>query len=81
MSERELLVQIATEMVEVRRDITDIKVTQRATNGQVAELKIEHYRQAGAITMLRFIGGLTLAGIGAGAAIAGVILTIVARGV
>ena len=59
---------------------SEIKVHAKETNGHITELKAEHYRQAGAIMMLRWLGGLTLAGIGAGGTIAGVVLAIVARG-
>ena len=64
----------------VRSDIADIKEHGRETNGHIADLKAEHYRQAGIISILRWLVAFTLAGIGAGGTVAMVILAIVARG-
>ena len=80
LTDRDLLVQIATEQRWIVADVAEIKIHAKETNGHITELKAEHYRQAGAIIMLRWLGGLTLAGIGAGGTIAGVVLAIVARG-
>ena len=81
MTERDLLVEIRTELIPIKQTIVKIEAHQDRTNGQVAELKIAHYEQKGALAMLRLMMTVTLAGIGAGAAVAGVILAIVAKGV
>ena len=63
----------------VKSDVAEVKEHQRLTNGHIADLKAESYRVAGAVSMLRWMVSFTLAGIGTGAALAGVILAIVAN--
>lgn len=73
MTDRELLVLVVEKVEQIEQH-------QARTNGQVATLNIQHYEQRGAIAALRWMMTATLGGIGGGAAIAGVILTIVVKG-
>jgi len=80
MTDRELLVELVTDQGYIRGDVIEIKEHQKETNGHIAALSLKQSHQEGSISTLRLIGGMTLAGVGAGAAVAGVILTLVARG-
>ena len=75
-----LIREIHGDLKVVKSDVAEVKMHQRETNGHIADLKAEHYRQAGVIAILRWLISFTLAGIGAGAAVAGIILAIVTRG-
>ena len=81
LTDREILVQVVSELGSIKVTLATIVTRQERTNGQVAELKTSHYEQRGALAVLRIMMMVTLAGIGAGAAVASVILAIVTKGV
>lgn len=60
-----------------RREITD---RQDRTNGSVAAIKSEQEQAKGAIGVMRWLLAATVGLVGAGAAVAGVILALVAQG-
>src|SRR3990167_7316004 len=80
MSDRDILIKLATDQEYLRSDVIEIKEHAAATNGHIASLKAEQYKQEGRLQALSWLGRMSVAGIGTGAALAGVILTIVARG-
>ena len=62
-----------------REDVLEIKRDQKTSNGNLANLATEQHKMEGAIAMLRWMVAAATAGIGAGAALAGVILAVVSR--
>ena len=81
LPDHDLLVQIATRLAPIETSIIKIEEHQATTNGQIAKLNLEHARTAGSLATLSSLMRYTLAGIGAGAAVATVVLAIVARGI
>ena len=81
LNDRDLAVTTAMRVIGIEATVVKIEAHARTTNGQIAEIVKEQYIQQGAIGMLRVLVTWTLAGISAGAAVAGVILVIVARGI
>jgi hypothetical protein len=72
---------IETKVGGIEATAAKLELHARTTNGQIADILKEQYIQHGGIAVLRAMVTWTLAGIGAGAAVAGVILALVARGV
>ncbi len=73
MSDRDLLVEVATTQKHMRGDIAALSEHQRDQNGAVADLKAAELIQRGALMML---SGLMAIGI----SVAGIVLAVVARG-
>ena len=61
----------------MREDMVELKDHQKEANGKTASLIKDQFQMQGALGMLKIMVGLTLSGISAGAAMAGVILVIV----
>ena len=62
-----------------REDMIELKEHQKEANGRMAEVMREQQQQDGALAVLKWMVTVTLAGIGAGAALAGIILAVVSR--
>ncbi len=77
MTDREVLVQVATSQNYMQEDIMEIKKHAAETNGTVAALVLDAAKQDGAIMMLRAIMAVMMLGV----TVAGVVITfVVARG-
>lgn len=81
MTDRDLLIQIATEQHHLREELAGVKEHQKETNGHITDIRRDQFIQDGAIRMLRWISSFTLAGVGAGSAVAMVVLAIVSGGI
>ena len=64
----------------MREEMTELKEHQKWANGNMTEILAEQHEMRGAILVLRWLVGAVTAGVGAGAALAGVILALVSRG-
>ena len=60
-----------------REDMSELKEHQKEANGRMAQVISEQHETKGAVGMLKWMLSFTLLGIGAGSALAGVILAIV----
>ena len=60
--------------------IREIEAHAREQNGSLLSLATEQHKMEGALAMLRWMVAAATTGIGAGAALAGVILAVVSRG-
>lgn len=76
MSDRELLVHLATVCNGMRGDITELKNHQEETDDMVSNLNESRLRTEGAITMLKWLGGALIAALTASAALAGAAVAI-----
>ena len=65
---------------ECQRDIVELKDEARKTNGQIAKIKEAQLLQQGALGVVRWILGIGVASIAAGATISGTIVAIVLGG-
>ena len=65
---------------EMRKDMGELKEHQKEQNGNLLNLATEQHKMEGALAMLRWMVAAATTGIGAGAALAGVILAVVSRG-
>ena|SRR3990170_696364 len=63
----------------MREDMIELKDHQKEANGRMADVMKEQHEMKGAVAMLKLMVGLVLTGIGAGSALAGVILVIVSE--
>ena len=63
----------------MREDMVELKQHQKEANGNLLLLSTDQHRMEGALAMLRWMVAAATAGIGAGAALAGVILAVVSR--
>ena len=63
----------------MREDMVELKQHQKEANGNLILLATDQHRMEGALAMLRWMVAAATAGIGAGAALAGVILAVVSR--
>ena len=61
----------------MREDMAELKEHQKEANGRMAEVIKEQNETKGAVGMLKWMLSFTLLGIGAGSALAGVILALV----
>src|SRR3990167_7386217 len=61
----------------IREEIVSLKEHQKEANGNMASIMADQHEVKGAVSMLRWFVAAMTAGIGAGAALAGVILAIV----
>jgi len=61
----------------MRDDMADLKDHQKEANGRLADVVREQHQMDGALAMVKWMVATTLAGIGAGAAMAGIILAVV----
>lgn len=80
MSERDLLMTVAQQVRDMQQDISEIKGHARRTNGSIAEIKTEQNRMEGALSVLKWLVGVSISIMGVGAAVAGLVLGYVARG-
>lgn len=64
----------------IREDLAELKDHQKEANGSLLAVVKEQHEMRGAVGMLKVLVGLTFAGVGAGAALAGVILVLVRQG-
>ena len=62
----------------MREDVAELKEHQRAANGITSRLAAEQLKAEGALGAIKFMLAITLGGISAGAAVAGIILALVA---
>jgi len=62
-----------------RTDMAELKDHQKEANGRMAEVVMQQHQQDGALAVLKWMVTVTLAGIGAGAALAGIVLAVVSR--
>jgi len=60
--------------------LAELKDHQKEANGSLLAVVKEQHEMRGAVGMLKVLVGLTFAGVGAGAALAGVILVLVRQG-
>ena len=63
----------------MRQDMVELKDHQKEANGNMAAIMADQHEMRGAVGMLRWFVAAMTAGIGAGAALAGVILAIVSQ--
>ena len=61
----------------MREDMAELKEHQKVANGNIADIATRQHEMQGAVGMLKWFVAAMTAGIGAGAALAGVILAIV----
>lgn len=75
----ELIMEIHGDVKVLMNQVKAIEQHQRATNGSVADLKANDLRQEGALSMLKWLVGITLAMVSASAGVAAVVLAIVTQ--
>ena len=63
----------------MREEMSELKEHQKQANGNMADILAEQHEMRGAVGMLRWFVMAMTGGIGAGAALAGVILAIVSQ--
>ena len=79
-SEAELIRDMHGDIKVIRSEVVEIKVHQQRTNGAVARLSEEQLIAKGALGIVKWMIGFTIGMVGVGAAVAGIVLAIVARG-
>lgn len=77
-TDAELIRDMHGDIKVIKAETSEIKEHQKRTNGAVAELRTEQLKAEGALGVLKWLVGVTIAMVGVGAAVAGVVLAIVA---
>jgi hypothetical protein len=80
VNESELIREMYADVKVLVSEVAEVKVQAARTNGLVAQLQANDLKREGALNILKWLIGLTLALVSAGAAVAGVVLALVARG-
>lgn len=71
---------VVEKIEECQRDIVELKDEAKKTNGQISKIKEAQLLQQGALGVIRWILGIGVASIAAGATISGTIVAIVLGG-
>ena len=80
LSDRDLLILTASGLDDVRGDVKEIKRHQERQNGTLTEVVRKQHQQEGALSVTRWLIGVTLTVMTIGVMIAGLVLGLVIRG-